>query len=642
MDKMRKNKKFKDITNFNYNKQIKIEEKDWSNEALFNQYGLKNIYPLNNENHVFENRIKNHEDKSLNGVKDKVAPRSSAQFKIGPSFDNTTLFKPIFIESTNENIFPFVNARIDRGFDFVNGEWIGYKRNYFTLVAAFEFENKDSKIFAKERFYSLDDNDNPINIKCFALRLVSKCCEDNIEINLIQHTAKRDRGPQYMPPVYPAITGQLPSHNIVKLAANIRNENKIDLLNEIFYLDISKLGLIQPDCILSTYPNSKISTVARYERIQFSSSIHYRKSSLTNKHFTLQVELLGLVDDGNYTILAQTETPPLIVRGRSPSNYQLSKKNTVPVISDITTDRIAKKNYDLSKLKKQKNSTIKSNYDTDNSSYEKNNYFSENSTDMNSVFKKAKKLFETDGSVIFTNIEKKKSNKRGRKKKSEIFNEFLTNESNILDSPLSGLGFIEKNINDPLNNLSPLPPFKNKLAFKNKVLIPELTDLCEIKTTNSDLENISTIINTFNETKIATLFKGIDDNINTADTIPLNFFQNNFNEIPLEKDFLKSSSPDFGDPLNFALNLNACNNLNSPVYSDYEIKDILCSKSISKKQKLFSNHTKLDYFSSYFDPSKLYFPSQKYDDSYTCFQDELLKLQNELKNDINALKHIQT
>lgn len=279
-----------------------------------------------NYNTVYPNDLLSSKDKGSAGKK-KVAPRSGLQFKLGPGFECTDLFKLIFTETTNQKVFPFLNARIDRGFDFVNGEWIGYKRNYFTLVAAFEFDGFDSSIFTKEKFYTYDNNNRKVSINYFALRLVSKCCEDDVPVSLVQHTAKRDRGPQFSPPVYPAISGILPSHYLIKLSANIRNETKIDQFNKLFFFN-GKDGEKPLTSILSTYPEGVITTVARYERIQFSTSINQRKPSMVNRHFILLVELLGYVNEDKFFVMAATETPPLIIRGRSPSNYQINRANS--------------------------------------------------------------------------------------------------------------------------------------------------------------------------------------------------------------------------------------------------------------------------------------------------------------------------
>lgn len=262
--------------------------------------------------------------------KKKVAPRSGLQFKVGPDFEDTVSHKPIYVDSVCEEAIPVIQARIDRGFEFCNGEWIGYKRNYFTLVACFNFENFSPSIFFGDRFYTFDEREEKRYIKCFAIRLVSTCPEDNSEVCLVQHTAKRDRGPQYQPPAYPSVPGYLPSHSVIKQTSNIRNCDKIDQYNKIFFVDHSQLENITENSILNSYPEEKIATVARYERIQFSTSINYRKPTTVNRHFILKVELLGLLDDGKHSVMASCETQPLVVRGRSPSNYQMAKKNTKP------------------------------------------------------------------------------------------------------------------------------------------------------------------------------------------------------------------------------------------------------------------------------------------------------------------------
>lgn len=305
-----------------------------------------------------------------NGKK-KVAPRSSEQFKIGPKFNDTEVHRKIFISSSNEHVIPVLDVRIDRGFDFLEGEWIGYKRNYFTLVSAFQFLGRDTSLLFNEKFHIIDNTNKCLNIKCFALRLVSNCCEEDIRVNLIQHTAKRDRGPQYLPPVYPAIPGILPHHNIIKQSANIRNGSKIDQFNKLFSIsheDVKNKG--RKDSIIRTYPEDKITTVARYERMQFSTSINYRKPILTNRHFVLRVELLGVLDDGRYTILATMESPPLIVRGRSPSNYQIAKANYKSLMKrrangeDNNTFELQRKDYEaFTEFKRSKEDNFKSNDD---------------------------------------------------------------------------------------------------------------------------------------------------------------------------------------------------------------------------------------------------------------------------------------
>lgn len=249
--------------------------------------------------------------------KTKLAPRSSLQFKVGPQFIPTVVKNPIFT-SNNKELIPIITPRIDRGFEKIGDEWIGYKRNYFTLVCAFHFQNQTYQNFFSDNYHVIDKGKS-VQIKYFALRLISKSADDNSLVSLVQHTAKRDRGPQNSPSDFAAIPSDLPNHEVIRNSANVRNSNKIAKLDQLFYFDNS----ISNYPALKSYPiDSKITKVARYERIQFSSSINYKKPSSNNKKFKLSVELIGNIGDSNFITLAYTETPPLIVRGRSPSNYE--------------------------------------------------------------------------------------------------------------------------------------------------------------------------------------------------------------------------------------------------------------------------------------------------------------------------------
>lgn len=267
----------------------------------------------------------------------KLAPRSSLQFKIGPQFSDTFMIHNV-LTSSGQLVTPIVSARIDRGFEKVEDSWVGYKRNYFTLVAAFDFLDMDLKEFLSETFTVVDNDNKEHPVKYFAIRLVSRCSEDGTAVNLVQHTAKRDRGPQFAPPTYPSIPGKLPNHNIVKEAANVRNQNKITKLNEIFYFNRqTQANEVDDISAIVDYPINEITKVARYERIQFASSINYRKPTANVKHFKLYVELVATTMENFDVLVAATETPPLIIRGRSPSNYRAQKQDKSIVHQDTAT-----------------------------------------------------------------------------------------------------------------------------------------------------------------------------------------------------------------------------------------------------------------------------------------------------------------
>ncbi|CCE64643.1 hypothetical protein TPHA_0I01370 [Tetrapisispora phaffii CBS 4417] len=290
----------------------------------------------------------------------KIAPRSTLQFKVGPSFELIGNYNEVFdLKNSSKKINFQLIPRIDRGFDYIEEEWVGYKRNYFTLVSSFDMDGKDFNQVLKSSYllklYQDGTNNNIFRkIKYFAIKIKAMSDEDFSEINLIQHTAKRDKGPQSSPQLCPVIPSPLPKHQIIREASNVRNIAKKKKYDSTFYFHREQnLDGFDIESLVNSYPNDCIQKVARFERIQFASSINVKNPPQKNKYFRLHV-ILGAVIDGcefpsdsqyysNYenigmnngsiecfVPLQEMRTPQLIIRGRSPSNYtSYNKTNTV-------------------------------------------------------------------------------------------------------------------------------------------------------------------------------------------------------------------------------------------------------------------------------------------------------------------------
>ncbi|KOG99187.1 transcription factor NDT80 [Saccharomyces eubayanus] len=296
----------------------------------------------------------------------KIAPRSTLQFKVGPPFELVRDYCSVVDSQSGKELQLRIIPRIDRGFDHIDEEWVGYKRNYFTLVSTFETVNCDSDSFLKGVFdLQFEDSslDDKVRVQYFAIKIRAKNDDDDTEINLVQHTAKRDKGPQFCPSVCPLIPSPLPKHQIIREASNVRNIAKMKKYDSTFYLhrdqvDYEEYGV---DSLLFSYPENSIQKVARYERVQFASSISVKKPSQQNKHFSLHVILGAVVDPdsfrnvkpgipydelalkngskGVFVYLQEMKTPPLIIRGRSPSNYASSQRITVRTPSSVNSSQ---------------------------------------------------------------------------------------------------------------------------------------------------------------------------------------------------------------------------------------------------------------------------------------------------------------
>ena len=282
----------------------------------------------------------------------KIAPRSTLQFKVGPPFHLINNFGTVIDLHSGRQVLFQIHPRIDRGFDSIEDEWVGYKRNYFTLVSSFEaqgyslddFLNSSFQLSASQLFCG-----QTVPIKYFAMIIRAKTDDSEMaRIKLVQHTAKRDKGPQFEPQVCPLIPSQLPRHQVIREASNVRNENKMKKYESTFFFYKSGADrYYSEDAIIQTYPTDCIQKVARYERVQFAASISTKKPGQAAKYFKLHVVLgavvdprdLGDVNEGvvhglpneKFTLpngetgvffdIQEMETSPLVIRGRSPSNY---------------------------------------------------------------------------------------------------------------------------------------------------------------------------------------------------------------------------------------------------------------------------------------------------------------------------------
>lgn len=297
----------------------------------------------------------------------KIAPRSTLQFKVGPPFELVGSYHTVLEADTLETVLFQINPRIDRGFDFIDDGWVGYKRNYFTLVSSFETPGLDLDTFLNSSFkVQLHDRHNSslLLVKYFAVKIRARSDDDRTEISLVQHTAKRDKGPQFTPATCPLIPSALPQHQIIREASNVRNSIKMRKYDSTFFFHRDEeREKYNVHGIVYSYPDECIQKVARYERVQFASSINVKKPSQQNKHFRLHVVLGAVISPSNgsspycsyddtlsmceemtaadgskeyFIPLQEMKTPPLIIRGRSPSNYTSSQKIAVRTSSSVS------------------------------------------------------------------------------------------------------------------------------------------------------------------------------------------------------------------------------------------------------------------------------------------------------------------
>ncbi|KAF9291976.1 meiosis-specific transcription factor ndt80 [Mortierella alpina] len=234
---------------------------------------------------------------------------SMAMVEDGPFFSNTKQFHRVFNMNQTQQYKLRVMARIDRGFFTANRIWTCYRRNYFQVSTAFSILGFDhSQLSEVPCLIELSDSEShdgsfqrdPNNVTNsldnlhlnersrlavvtnFSICITSKIASTDKKIDLIQHTPKRDKGPQIVPGLRPIRGG-----GTLTLAGASTNQN-----------------------------------VVTFERVQFkTATANNGKRRAAQQFYILMVDLYAHTDDGQVFCVASSQSDSLVVRGRSPGHY---------------------------------------------------------------------------------------------------------------------------------------------------------------------------------------------------------------------------------------------------------------------------------------------------------------------------------
>ncbi|KAI8852404.1 hypothetical protein BC829DRAFT_385037 [Chytridium lagenaria] len=90
-----------------------------------------------------------------------------------------------------------IYPKIDRGFFLADNDWTCYRRNYFQVSATFTAVDVHGQRVELPCYVEVEDRLRTVT--GFLINCVAKTHNGNKEIELVQHTAKRDKGPQSQP-----------------------------------------------------------------------------------------------------------------------------------------------------------------------------------------------------------------------------------------------------------------------------------------------------------------------------------------------------------------------------------------------------------------------------------------------------------
>ncbi|KAI9027223.1 hypothetical protein CLU79DRAFT_30475 [Phycomyces nitens] len=206
----------------------------------------------------------------------------------GPVFSSTKPFNNLYALDRTTLMVPRIQAKMDRGFFLFYNDWTCYRRNYFQVSGAFSIQGLNHYYADTEPQCLVQKEDGTFsNILRFYLGISARVSNSDKEIELIQHTPKRDKGPQVKPEPKPITAGG--------------------------NLGMSTVGANQ--------------NIATFERIQFkTATANNGKRRAAQQYYVCLVDMYAKTEDGQSIKIASCQSAPLVVRGRSPGHYADSQE----------------------------------------------------------------------------------------------------------------------------------------------------------------------------------------------------------------------------------------------------------------------------------------------------------------------------
>ncbi|KAG0284627.1 hypothetical protein BGZ96_011028 [Linnemannia gamsii] len=209
----------------------------------------------------------------------RVKRREVFPYQESPYFYPTQQLCNLFSPDQSMSYNIKIAAKIDRGFFLASNDWTCYRRNYFQLSASFGIQGLDSSIHSEVPCL-LERNGELLPVRSFLVCIGAQIQNGEKVIELVQHTPKRDKGPQITP---------RPTH--------IRAGGDLNA-------------------------NSPGSYVITFERVQFkTATANNGKRRAAQQYYQVHVDLFAELESGDLILAAKLYSAPLVVRGRSPGHY---------------------------------------------------------------------------------------------------------------------------------------------------------------------------------------------------------------------------------------------------------------------------------------------------------------------------------
>jgi meiosis-specific transcription factor NDT80 len=208
-----------------------------------------------------------------------------------------------------------INGSIDKGFFLADNEWTCYRRNYFSCICSFSLT---PDYHGQPMQFTAGNQTFPVHgfSMCISAMVADS---DTHQIDLVQHTPKRDKGPIAKP-------------EKVRLSPKPAQAQG--------YTQMNLYG--QPDTGLPSSRSydqgfgqgqSQLPTEHTFERIQFKqATANNGKRRAAQQYYHLIIELYTDVSEvgqqPHWVKMGHRKSAKMIVRGRSPGHYQSERRGS--------------------------------------------------------------------------------------------------------------------------------------------------------------------------------------------------------------------------------------------------------------------------------------------------------------------------
>jgi meiosis-specific transcription factor NDT80 len=214
-----------------------------------------------------------------------------------------------------------IQGTIDKGFFLSEGEWTCYRRNYFSCICSFSLDPPNLHNLPIR--YTQTASGVTYDIFDFAMTITAVVSEsDAHQIDLVQHTPKRDKGPTSQPERVKLSPKHIApsSHPLGSVYGNYR--------------------IAGPGAVGAGYGDYSQSQGAHptehtFERIQFKqATANNGKRRAAQQYYHLVIELHANVGEmgrgvaDQWLRVAHRKSAKMIVRGRSPGHYQSERRGS--------------------------------------------------------------------------------------------------------------------------------------------------------------------------------------------------------------------------------------------------------------------------------------------------------------------------